>query len=120
MDEYKKRYILENKITEEEYERRNKNDALYLTRDLPRGPSTDRKRYYIRNRDVVMEIQRKYKESHAESIKKVRAEYNDRNRDRLKGNKSLKMTCGCGAIVSCGNIYNHRKSLKHKEYAKTQ
>lgn len=77
-------------------------------------------RYYIRNKDKIKAKQNEWKEANLERVKELRDAYYKENKDRLNARKKEKITCECGAVVSRGNIYNHRKSKAHGKWVEEQ
>lgn len=77
-------------------------------------------KYYIRNKDKIKSKQHEWIDANPEKIKKLRDDYYEKNKDRLNARKREKITCECGAVVSRGNIYNHRKSKAHLKWVEEQ
>jgi hypothetical protein len=74
------------------------------------------KKYYNANKEKILLKQSEWKEANKEKLDKTRKEYYEKNRDILNAKKKEKVQCGCGCVVSKGNIYNHRKSKIHHNW----
>ena len=70
--------------------------------------SERRKLYYEANRDKSKE----YYQQNKQSISKYKKEYRETNREKISEQKSVKVTCECGAQVTKGSLSRHKKSDK--------
>lgn len=59
------------------------------------------------------EIGIKYRAEKADEIKINKKEYFQKNSEKIKKDRSIKVKCECGCEVSKGNLGEHRKSVKH-------
>jgi len=54
-----------------------------------------------------------YREENSEKLRIQDREYREKNRDKIKAKSREKIKCECGAVISRGNVYEHRKSKRH-------
>ena len=44
--------------------------------------------------------------------------YYDKNKSKILEKMKIKVECGCGSVLSKGNVANHKKSKKHIDWIK--
>ena len=49
----------------------------------------------------------------SEKLKEKNKQYREKNKEKIKTQRSQKVTCECGCVVAKGALYKHRKSKKH-------
>jgi len=74
------------------------------------------KEYYENNREKIREGQKEYYENNREKYIEKQKDYYENNREKYNSRKKEKITCECGAVISRGNILQHKKSTKHIDY----
>lgn len=89
------------------------------------------KEYNKRNAECVAAAKKKYAKKNAETIKAVKKEqyekkkeyiaasrkkYREENKARIAARIAEKVTCGCGCVVTRGNLFRHEKTKKHQIY----
>jgi len=68
---------------------------------------------YIKNKDYILQRNKKYYETHKEDIHNKNNTYRLNNIETIRANKSKKVLCECGKMVSNGHLARHRKSKAH-------
>jgi group I intron endonuclease len=89
------------------------------------------KQYYQDNQDKIKEVAKEYRDTHKEQIKEIQKIYRETNKEILNEKKkifrkthseeinqykSIPITCICGACVTKGNLWSHKKSKKHLSF----
>lgn len=84
--------------------------------------------YRAANRDYMLQRNRAYRQANLEAIKAKQREYREANCETIAQkdnarkaahnattakNKGTKVTCECGAVVSRGNLRDHRRTARH-------
>ncbi len=77
--------------------------------------------YYENNKEVInkkkIEYNKKYKETHKEEVKiknyNQNKKYRETHKEELNTKLREKVTCECGAIVSKGFLWRHKKTNAH-------
>lgn len=75
-----------------------------------------RSEYYLANKEKKAE----YYLANRDKIKDYKSEYRAANKEKIANKFAEKVTCPCGAIVSRGNLAQHRRSAKHVRWAESQ
>ena len=93
-----------------------------------------RKKYYEKNKEKITQQQKEssqrnyekiaerkkiYRDTHKEQLFEKSKLYVQTHRDQINERKREKITCECGSIVSKSHVWEHKLTIKHKEYLKS-
>ena len=56
-----------------------------------------------------------YQRNQEERKQKSKERY-ETKKDEINEGKAKKITCECGAVIRCGGVWQHKKSIIHQEY----
>ena len=78
--------------------------------------SKNKKIHYENNKEAYSNYAKQYYKQKSEQVKLKSKELYDNKKEEINKKRSMKMTCECGAIVRCGGIWQHKKSIIHQDY----
>lgn len=67
---------------------------------------------YLNNREKKLEQSKIYRETHKQSISDWKKSYYLQNKQSIKEQRSVKVTCDCGSIICKAALSRHKKSAK--------
>ena len=67
------------------------------------------KKYYLENREKILEEAKTYKTENLEKVLAAR----ERDRDKNNARKQMRVKCECGCEVARNHLSEHRKTKKH-------
>ena len=85
------------------------------------NPTLNMKRAYAtkeQNYKKSNEYYKKWAVQNKQKLKDYNIEYRQKNKDKLSQQRTTKVTCECGSVVSRNNLSAHRKNKKHLELIK--
>ena len=71
------------------------------------------KEYYVEHKEEILTRHQKYREENKDLIKQQYEKNKDKYNKKNNMNKSVKITCDCGIVLSKGNMSHHIKTKKH-------
>ena len=78
--------------------------------------SKNKKIHYENNKQEYSDYAKQYYKHKSEQVKLKSKELYENKKEEINKKRSMKMTCECGAIVRCGGIWQHKKSIIHRDY----
>jgi len=72
-----------------------------------------KRKYYLKNREKLLEMRRQYGIENKEKIKETKKKYYENNKTEILEKKKIKETCECGAKINRNQIQRHYKTKKH-------
>ena len=90
-----------------------------ITRKIKKKNTQQHKESRQRHYEKVTNRQKIYRDTHKEQIYEKNKIYVQTHRDQINQSKREKITCECGSIVSKSHAWEHKLTIKHKEYLKS-
>lgn len=122
MLEIKKFPCVDNREAEAEEERCRKElkAALNMIRAFVTGDEIkdDKKQYYERNREIIIEKAKLYTENHKENVAEYQKKYREQNKDKARERESVTYICECClCLVRQKKKFRHELSQRHLKNA---
>lgn len=90
-------------------------DKLYYQNNIEKF-SNNKKKHYQNNKQAYSDYAKNYYQEKTDQVKQKSKEHYEQNKDEINKKRSEKLTCGCGAVVRSGGIWQHKKSIIHQDY----
>ena len=74
------------------------------------------RQHRVDNPEIVKATAKRSREKHKDKVNQRSREYNEKYKDKINLQRSIKINCDCGAVVSKRHIARHHQSLKHQQY----